>query len=224
MSGKYNLAGKKFGRLKFIKENGRGRSGGVAWLCECECGNQVTVEGSELVRGNVKSCGCLHGEKHGFSDDRLYAVWQTMKRRCDLPTNEKYPAYGGRGITVCEEWASSFTAFRKWALANGYDYNAPYGACTIDRIDVDGNYCPENCRWVDIKTQSKNKRPAPKHSKGIEVVYKGKKYKSLAELSEEYGFNVNRLYRRVHRMTLEEAMRQAISANGRKGRHGSTGA
>lgn len=222
MSGKYNLAGKRFGRLKVIKENGRGSSGAVAWLCECECGNQVTVEGHALVRGKNKSCGCLHGENHGFSDDRLYAVWQTMKRRCDLPTNEKYPAYGGRGITVCEEWANSFKAFREWALSNGYDYNAPYGVCTIDRIDVDGNYCPENCRWVDMATQSKNKRPAPKHSKGIEVIYKGVRYKSISELAEAYGINEDRLYRRIHKMSIDDAMEQALSANAKIGGHSSS--
>lgn len=222
MSRKYQLKGQRFGKLTVIRENGRGKSGGIAWLCQCDCGNQVTVEGHALVRGNNKSCGCSHGEKHGLSNDRLYSVWQTMKRRCDLPTSEKYKAYGGRGIKVCEEWASSFAAFRTWALENGYDYDAPYGVCTIDRIDVNGDYCPENCRWVDMATQSKNKRPTPKHSKGIQVVYKGVEYKSLAELAEAYGFDENRLYRRVHKMSLDEAMEQALSANAKIGGHGSS--
>lgn len=225
MSRKYQLKGQRFGKLTVIRENGRGKSGGIAWLCQCDCGNQVTVEGHALVRGNNKSCGCSHGEKHGLSNDRLYSVWQTMKRRCDLPTSEKYKAYGGRGIKVCEEWASSFTAFRTWALENGYDYDAPYGACTIDRIDVDGDYCPENCRWVNMAEQNRNKRPAPKHSSGVQVAYKGVRYKSLAELADAYGFNVNRLYRRIHRMSLDEAMEQALSANAKLGGHslGSTG-
>ena len=226
MSGKYQLEGQRFGRLKVIRENGRGRSGGVAWLCLCDCGNYVTVEGYELVRGNNKSCGCSHGERHGHSDDRLYSVWQTMKRRCDLRTSPRYSAYGGRGIKVCEEWASSFTAFRTWALENGYDYNAPYGECTIDRIDVNGDYCPENCRWVDIATQSKNRRPAPKHSKGIEVTYKGVSYKSVSELAEEYGIHPMRLFRRIHRMSIDDAMEQALAANPKLGGHNyvSTGA
>lgn len=222
MSGKYQLTGKRFGRLLVVRENGRGPKGGVAWLCKCDCGKEVTVDGYALVRGNNKSCGCLHGENHGHANDRLYGVWLSMKRRCDLPTTKKYPAYGGRGIKVCKEWQSSFKAFRDWSLANGYDYNAPYGQCTIDRIDVDGNYCPDNCRWVDMATQSKNKRPAPKHSKGMAVNYKGVSYKSLSELADAYGFDENRLYRRIHRMSIDEAMEQALNVRGRN-KHGSTG-
>lgn len=81
-----------------------------------------------------------------------------MKRRCYNKNSKDYMFYGGRGIEVCDEWLHNYPNFREWAYANGYDKDAPYGKCTIDRIDVNGNYCPDNCRWVDMKTQCKNRR------------------------------------------------------------------
>lgn len=92
------------------------------------------------------------------ADDRLYVVWGSMKARCNNPHNPAYKNYGGRGIKICTEWNNNFCAFKAWALANGYDYDAPYGQCTIDRIDNDKGYEPSNCRWVSMKVQSKNKR------------------------------------------------------------------
>ena len=84
-----------------------------------------------------------------------------MKERCYSPKHNRFKDYGGRGIKICEEWRNNYAAFREWAMANGYDPEAPRGACTIDRIDINGNYCPENCRWVDNKTQCDNKRRLP---------------------------------------------------------------
>ena len=96
---------------------------------------------------------------HGFGfENRLYRIWSNMKGRCYSKTSSVYNIYGARGITVCDEWKNDFLAFRKWALENGYDENAKRMDCTLDRINVDGNYCPENCRWVDIKTQANNRR------------------------------------------------------------------
>ena len=133
-----------------------------------------------------------------------------MKARCSNPNNHKYKDYGGRGIKVCDEWLHSFTKFYEWAMANGYDYDAPLGQCTLDRIDVDGNYCPENCRWADAKTQANNQRPRKQKVHGIEVDYRGVHYISLSQLAREYGFHSSKLERRIHRMPIERAMDEIL--------------
>jgi len=135
-----------------------------------------------------------------------------MKARCDNPNNEKFKHYGGRGISICPEWHDSFTSFRSWALENGYDYDAPYGVCTLDRIDVNGNYEPGNCRWADAKIQANNQRPYRRGVVGIEVDYRGKHYVSLAELARDYGFHSARLERRIHRMNIDDAMDEILSS------------
>lgn len=96
--------------------------------------------------------------RHGLSRTRLYYVWLAMKRRCDNKNVEQYKNYGARGISVCPQWQNDFLTFRKWALENGYDENASYGECTIDRVNVDGDYSPENCRWISTKLQQNNRR------------------------------------------------------------------
>ena len=161
-----DITGQKFHRLTAVRRVTT--SGRSKWLCQCECGNQTIVSISNLKNGAVRSCGCLNAdknrelrEKHG--DDRknktarLYRVWKSMRQRCYLKSCRGYKWYGARGITVCPEW-EDYQAFKEWAIENGYDETAKRGDCTIDRIDVDGNYEPSNCRWVDMKTQAKNKR------------------------------------------------------------------
>lgn len=159
-----DLTGQRFGRLVVIRREGSTQRGQAIWQCQCDCGCKTVVEGYALRSGNTKSCGCLHKEllssrnrKHGKRHTRLYGVWLGMKERCYNPDHNRYQGYGGRGVTVCDEWFKSFQSFYDWAMANGYDENAPYGQCTIDRIDVDGNYCPKNCRWVDLITQRNNR-------------------------------------------------------------------
>lgn len=141
----------------------------VRWECRCECGRKSIVIANNLHRGTVRSCGCFRNEqivksgvdnpkyRHGAWKDRLYGVWKGMIVRCFSVTSKNYADYGGRGITVCESWRD-YINFQKWAMENGYDPNAPFGQCTIDRIDVNGNYCPENCRWVSMAVQNSNKR------------------------------------------------------------------
>jgi len=139
------------------------------WNCICDCGNKTIVRSSRLTLGRTKSCGCLVKENykiatpasaiknktHGDSKTRLYGVYHRMTARCCYSKNKDYKDYGGRGITVCSEWLENYEAFRDWAVANGYNDNS---RLTIDRIDVNGNYEPSNCRWVTNKVQQRNKR------------------------------------------------------------------
>lgn len=161
--------GERFGRLvvierasDYIASNGKRH---VRWLCKCDCGNECVVDVCCLVQGKVKSCGCLHEEllrmgniTHGGRHDRLYKVYTNMKNRCYNANSDDFKYYGGRGIRICEEWLHDYSVFRAWALENGYDKNAPRGECTIDRIDVNGDYAPANCRWVSMSVQTKNRR------------------------------------------------------------------
>lgn len=139
-------------------ENGRRV---VKWECCCSCGSNKVILSTtrDLTSGHTKSCGCLHSEKareahiiHGGADSRLYHIWCGIKARCLNPNNAKYKNYGGRGIAVCEEWKQSYESFRDWSLNNGYTENL-----SIDRIDVNGNYEPSNCRWVDNFIQANNR-------------------------------------------------------------------
>ena len=134
-------------------------------IIKCDCGNEALVSTKSLRSGNTLSCGCLRDEmisevnkKHGMSHkSRLYNVWVGMRQRCSDPNHISYHNYGGRGVRVCDTW-NDYTSFEEWSMKNGYDPSAPYGKCTLDRIDVNGNYEPSNCRWVDFKTQANNKR------------------------------------------------------------------
>ena len=148
-----NLTGEKFGRLTVI-ERAENKNNRTTWLCKCECGNETIVEGFCLKHGTTKSCGCLRREyntKHGSSHSRLYRIWSAMKGRCLNKNSYSYKWYGERGITICNEWIDDFQRFYDWAMLNGYSDDL-----SIDRIDVNGNYEPNNCRWVDIKTQANN--------------------------------------------------------------------
>lgn len=157
--------GLRYGRLVAIKRVGT-KHHEAAWLCKCDCGNETVVTGGNLTTGITKSCGCLQRENgvktgrmiiHGGTNTRLHGVWVGMMHRCYTKSSGSYENYGARGITVCDEW-HDFDVFREWAIKTGYDPDAPRGKCTIDRIDNDGNYCPENCRWVDMKVQRHNQR------------------------------------------------------------------
>lgn len=192
-----DLTGQRFGRLtvlEFVPTEDKYSH----WKCRCACGNQKIVNSHSLTTGGTKSCGCLavensiiQGSKnnriHAKSKTNIYKVWQGMKRRCYNKHNEYYKNYGGRGITVCAEWRDDFAVFEDWAMENGYRQGL-----SIDRIDNDKGYSPSNCRWVDRKTQARNRRIT------ITVKYKGKTM-SLAEASQKLRINYVTLKERYYR-------------------------
>ncbi len=146
-----DLTGMKFGKLTAIKYFKTGNS--LKWICKCDCGNEIICYGYDLQRGRTVSCGC-HKKKHAGRYTRLYSIWQSMKKRCLNPNHRFYKYYGGKGIGICDEWVNDFSAFREWALSNGYS-----DTLTIDRIDSSKGYFPENCQWITV---SENTRKADK--------------------------------------------------------------
>lgn len=208
-----DLIGKIFGRLKVVsyshKEKKENNVGFLHYYnCICECGNKCLVERNSLKYGNTKSCGCIHKEQivkrnkntaklsgDSVKYERLYNIYNAMINRCYSINNEKYNNYGGRGIKICDEWLNGWNCFKNWALSNGYSDNL-----TIDRINVDGNYEPNNCRWVTNKVQANNKT----NNKYLE--YNGET-KTLSEWCDELNLPYHTIKARLNKlgMTVEEA-------------------
>lgn len=194
-----NLTGSRFGRLLVLSlvDTAAGANTPTKWLCQCDCGEKIEVRAYNLKSGNTLSCGCLQKEKaaankktHGMTGSRLYVIWRHIIGRCTRPNDKAYKWYGGRGITVCDEWKDNFQAFYDWAMANGYNPEAKQGECTLDRIENGGNYCPENCRWITIQEQQRNKRD------NVRVSFNGQ-VKTVAEWAEEFKCYSGAVYREI---------------------------
>lgn len=187
-----DLSGKKFGRLSVIKhlDISERKCKDKAWRCRCDCGKIKDFSTNNLTSGKVLSCGCYNAEKsaergrnklttHGMTNTRLFHIWSSMLQRCNNPKSQSYEDYGARGITVCQDWLDDFMNFYNWATNNGYTEEL-----TIDRIDVNKGYCPENCRWATYTVQANNKRTTKR------IIINGVP-KTVREISDEYGILYN---------------------------------
>jgi len=167
MGAMVDLTGMKFGKLTAIEPTDkRNKSGNILWKCICDCGKTTFADAHSLKRGNTKTCGCSRKQprpnrkKYGSIgiNTRLYRIWSNMKTRCTNSHSQyKYSRYGGRGISVCEEWMNDFESFKNWAVSHGYS-----DSLTLDRIDNDGNYGPDNCRWATMSEQCFNRHKKEK--------------------------------------------------------------
>lgn len=173
---------KKYGKLTPIKIDHRKASTNY-WECKCDCGNTTYVSAPNLRSGGTKTCGeCEH---HNLSSTRIYGIYQGIKQRCLNKNNQAYKYYGGRGINICKEWLDDFINFYDWAMENGYEETL-----SIDRINVNGDYEPSNCRWITMKEQSNNRR-----SNHI-VQYKGETH-TVSEWAEILNIDYETIIRRI---------------------------
>lgn len=188
-----NLEGKSFGKLTVLAFAGKNGCGHNLWKCSCDCGKETIVTIGHLRSGHTKSCGCGLREAvskshktHGLAGTRLYDIWSNIKCRCGNPKAINYERYGGRGITVCEEWKRSFESFKEWAFANGYKDDL-----TIERKDNNAGYSPDNCRWATVKEQGNNKR----NNHLIEI---NGEVKTMTQWCEQYGKTYSLVRQRIN--------------------------
>ena len=189
-----DLTGERFGRLTVLNFNGKDKHSHNIWLCKCDCGNLKLVSTGDLTNGKTQSCGCWANEltvkrntTHGDTHTRLYGIYRKMLWRCYNKNCKDYGRYGGRGVAICDEWKNSYEKFKSWALDNGYKKSL-----TIDRIDVDGDYEPSNCRWVTMKAQNVNKRNT------IRITVNGVR-KPLSMWAKEYKLPYTTVYNRYRK-------------------------
>lgn len=211
MSTLIDITGNKYGMLTVIRRVENAPKGVARWECRCDCGNIVIVRGGNLKNGAVKSCGCLKGiankkrSKHNMTGTRLYQIWINIKSRCYRKKNPFYKDYGARGIKMCAEWRDSFESFAEWALSNGYQDDL-----TIERINNDLDYRPNNCKWIGIGDQANNRRS------NIKITYKNETH-NLSEWCKIYGVNYDLVYNRIHNKhwDFERAMFEPVHAEKR---------
>ena len=187
-----DMTGKRVGRLVVIEKAESDKRGKARWLCQCDCGNTVVVNGDSLRNNRTNSCGCLKNDlssmrnkTHGMYNTKLYRVYRAMLNRCNRPKDNSYKNYGEREITVCNEWLSNFQTFYDWAISNGYK-----DGLTLERKDVNKGYSPDNCCWIPKSDQSRNRRS------NHPITYKGET-KLLVDWSKEYGISIKLLSRRL---------------------------
>jgi hypothetical protein len=213
------VVGQIFGSLTILSETDK-RGGERMVEAVCECGLVKIYYLSALKRGHTRSCGCKKSQlltnskiKHGLAYTRIYTVWQDMKARCYNENNAGYKNYGGRGITVCDEWKDDFECFSRWAFKNGYRDDL-----FIDRENNDGNYTPTNCRFVTRKTSARNTR------RNILITYQGKSqslpdwcdelnipYKLMRQRIKTPGWNIDRMFTDVHKSTVFKKIKNIIA-------------
>lgn len=189
-----DITGQRFNSLTVTSFAYCDERGEAHWNCICDCGKQTTTTGHRLRSGKTKSCGCLQSrirkegihKSHGMTSTKLYVIWSNMKARCYNPKNTMYKNYGGRGISVCDEWKNSFEDFSEWALKNGY-----VEGLSIERINVDDGYNPNNCTWITLKEQSLNQRRSHR------LTAFGRT-QTIKEWSEESGIKYDTIERRIN--------------------------
>lgn len=195
-----DIMNQRFGRLTVIKKSEQ-KSSCAMWECLCDCGSKIVARGTALRSGKTQSCGCYQRDRfkevlaekknahpiHGETGARLYRIWRSMKNRCYNPKHKYYSLYGGRGISMCDEWKNDYVSFRDWAVTHEYSETM-----SIDRIDNNKGYCPENCKFIYYKDQPKNRRT--NHT----VEINGEKM-TASECSRRYGIPISTVIFRANR-------------------------
>ena len=204
MSQRIDMIGKKYGRLTILNLHHKDKNSRLFYLCRCDCGDEKIINGERIRKGKTKSCGCYNREitksrsiKHNMRYTKIYNVWRNIKERC-ISNNKDY---GGRGIKVCDEWLNNFKAFYEWSIKNGYIEKIENGKniISLDRIDVNGNYEPSNCRWVTNDIQCNNKR------NNLFVNYKDTKY-TVSQLSKKFNIKYEKLRKAYHKGTIKKLL------------------
>ena len=198
-----DLTGKRFGRLLVIERDGSNKHGQVKWLCRCDCGAEKHILGMCLSRGETQSCGCLHREitakinaTHGMANKPIYRIWRSMMDRCHLLTSQSYARYGGRGINVCERWKN----FENFYADMG---DKPHNK-SLERLDVNGNYSPDNVVWADMKTQANNRRT------NVILEHNGKR-QTMQQWCDELGLKIGTVQARLNRgWSVDRALTQEV--------------